>query len=165
MKKKSYLKKFISYCLFALLFLIGCGGDDTGPTGWNGGEAAPRTPYISNLFFTGFPLLPPDTCLETFVDAGGGAITVGFSFDILDNDGDIKEAYVKVFDGTGTVKNKFIIDFMDYFDSPIGSFSGTWAIPIPLDTSTAGVYTFEISVSDIQGNLSNSLSAGCIEII
>ncbi len=146
MKKKGLSNILILSVLLALFFFIRYGNVETSGKGMDTGDLAPRVTLISN--FTHSPV-------SSVVDAGGGAVTVGIHFDVLENDLDLKEAYFTVYDEGGKVKNNVLIDIKDYNVAPTGRVSKA----IPVDTSTTGVYTFVLSVSDIQGNISNILSS------
>lgn len=146
MKKKGLSNILIISILLALFFFIRYGNDETSGKGMDTGDLVPGVPLISK--FTHSPV-------SSVVDAGGGNVTVRIHFDVIENDLDLKEAYFTVYDESGKVKNNVLIDIKDYNVAPTGRVSKA----IPFDTSTAGVYTFVLSVSDIQGNLSNILSA------
>jgi hypothetical protein len=162
MKKKLQANALIFISFLALLFFISCSGDDVSLTGFSTGEFAPRQPAISSM---GFAYLSPTSA---FVYEGGGAVTAVINFYVLDNDEDLKEAYVIAYDGGGNITNKIIIDKKEFGppiynpNPPIGSDPEpiwSYSIAVPVDTSAAGIYTLVLSVADIQGNVSNSLSS------
>jgi len=146
MKKKDLSNVLILSILVGLFFFIRYGNDEIRGKGLDTGDLVPSVPVISN--FTHYPV-------SSVVHAGKGKVTVGIQFDVLENDLDLKEAYFTVYDESGEVRNNLLIDIKDYNVTPTERISKA----IPVDTSTEGIYTFVLSVSDIQGNLSNILSS------
>lgn len=128
-------------CMLMAGTLAGCGG------GGGGGSGADRntSPTISN------PSFSPSA---VYVTAAGGTQLVHGEFDFVDPDGDLASMTLNAYDEAGHL----IDSVTSGFSGMAGVKSGTIILDIDADTSTAGIFTIRVTVTDHQGLVSNELS-------
>jgi N-acetylneuraminic acid mutarotase len=108
-------------------------------------------PHISNLLYT-----PRSADLGS----GGGSIPVSGSFDFEDDDGDVLELTINLFDSEGNLIDSNTVPIIDAF----GITSGTIEATVNINTSVEDDYTFDIFVTDQFSHTSNTLT-GTFSII
>jgi N-acetylneuraminic acid mutarotase len=133
----------LASCMLIAVTLAGCGG---GGGGGGGGSAhASTAPTISN------PSFSPSA---VYVNAAGGTQSVHGEFDFADPDGDLASLTLKAFDEAGHLIDSVTSDF----SGVAGLKSGTIAVDVDADTSTAGRFTIRVTVTDRRGLVSNELT-------
>jgi chitinase len=134
---------FITILGFILITTLGgCGGSDSSA---NDNNQTSSAPVISNLS------LSPTSAI---MGSGGGQVLVSHSFDFVDNDGDVSNVTLSVFDSN----NSLLFNNTASIQGISGKYSGTIQGGISADTSTAGEYTFEFYLTDATNRKSNTLS-------
>lgn len=134
---KNYL---IFSVLVALLLTLSCGGGgDGGGSSSGGGSNSGANPSIANLEFS------PNSAPQ---GEGGGAVTVMFTINFSDPDGNVSTLTFKSPAKTNTVP----------VNNVNGLKTGQLRITSTKDTSTKGIFPFEIWVTDSAGLDSNHLT-------
>jgi N-acetylneuraminic acid mutarotase len=135
------------------LFVLACwllvAGAETGCGGGGGGGGGSHTstaPTISN------PSFSPSA---VYVTTGGGTQWVHGEFDFADRGGDLASLTLTAYDEAGHLVDSVTSPFTD----TAGMKSGTIALDIEADTSTAGNFTIHLTVTDRGGLVSNELTA------
>jgi len=131
---------------FSLPFAYGGCGGSTSDLVDTGGK-----PHISNLFYT-----PQSADLGS----GDGSIPVFGSIDFKDNDRDVLELTINLFDSAENKIDGNTYPIMDAF----GNKSGTIEATFNINTSVEDDYTFDIFVTDQFSHTSNTLT-GTFSII
>jgi N-acetylneuraminic acid mutarotase len=146
MKNGKFLTMIILLA-FSLPFAYGgCSGGGVGSGGDGGGKS-----HISNLNYT-----PKSADLGS----GGGSIPVFGSIDFKDNDRDVLELTINLFD---SAENKIDSNTYPIIDA-FGKKSGTIEATFNINTSVEDDYTFDIFVTDQFSHTSNTLT-GTFSII
>lgn len=127
---------------WALCLLLACGGGGGGGTSASAPPPAPAPTYAPNI--SNLQLWPA----SAVVGDGGGSIPSTLSLDFSDSDGDVTSIRV-----TYAGQN---------LDSTISGLSGmkngTIQGTLLLNTSAVGSFTFQVSLIDAKGHVSNTLS-------
>lgn len=122
--------------IVACALLSACGGD-------GGGGDSQSPPRISNLTLT-----------PTAMYVGSDLPFAG-SFDFADPNGDLATATLELLSSTGTLLQSETIPI----EGVSGAYSGSIEGLVESDTSTAGIYTVRVYVTDRAGQPSNTLTA------
>lgn len=143
------MKQLIPF-VSAIVILMGCGGG-------GGGSApapapTPHVPSISNLTYT-TPMTFPQ-------GSGGGAETVGWTFDFIDAG---KDLTTLVFEGIDDTSGAVIRTYSVTLSGTAGMLQGTVGTTGIFPTSTSGHHVFRIHALDSVGNASNKL-AGAYDV-
>ncbi len=136
--------------LFILLvvFLSSCGSSGGGGGNPNDGNNCSHIPVISNLQYS-------PKVVE--LNSGGEAASIFGSLDFTDSGGDVSNLRLKVFNS-----NNMISDDTFTVTGVNGSTVGTILLQVIVDTTVEDTYSFEISVIDSEGCVSNNLTGEVI---
>jgi hypothetical protein len=135
------MKPRYSHLVIVLMLLVvtaaGCPG--------GGGGSIQHAPSLSGLY------LYPNSAVQY---AGNGTIQVNYIFDFTDAGGDLISMTATVYDGNGTVLDSGT----DQFQGASGITEGYVSGEFSADTTYAGTYKIEFTVTDSAGSESNKIA-------
>jgi N-acetylneuraminic acid mutarotase len=126
--------KFI-FIVALIILTTSCGG---------GGSSTATAPSISNLSYS------PSS---VYVGEGGGQTDIIGTFDFIDPDGNLNSVTIIVLDASGQTLQSETVDIADV----AGSTSGTIEGNVTITTTTPGIFTVQIYVTDSSGLRSNTI--------
>jgi hypothetical protein len=141
------MRKFFSFlALVFLLLTLSCSGGGGGGSSSGGGSGVNSTPAISNLSY--YPN-------QTTLNQGGGAVSVTYTFNYIDNGGDLSTLTLFYYDSSGNLVLNNPVTIQGVSGKTSGTIQGTVIFPTTARfTWTGGGY-----VTDAGGRQSNRLTA------